>query len=81
MLRLAPLSGVTLRELRFFDLGEILGIERELFPDPWSLAQFKEELSFSPRSRYYVVAEDRSGEVPRILVICRNCFYWPWRTS
>ena len=64
---LAPLSGVTLRELRFFDLGEILGIERELFPDPWSLAQFKEELSFSPRSRYYVVAEDRSGEVPRIL--------------
>jgi tRNA threonylcarbamoyl adenosine modification protein YeaZ/ribosomal-protein-alanine acetyltransferase len=64
---LAPLSGVTLRELRVFDLGEILGIERELFPDPWSLAQFKEELSFSPRSRYYVVAEDRSGAVPRIL--------------
>ena len=54
-------------ELRFFDLGEILGIERELFPDPWSLGQFKEELSFSPRSRYYIVLEDRTGETPRIV--------------
>ena len=64
---LAPLKEIHLRELRFFDLGEILGIERELFPDPWSLAQFKEELSYVPRSRYYVVLEDRSGELPRIV--------------
>lgn len=64
---LAPLKEIHLRELRFFDLGEILGIERELFPDPWSLAQFKEELSYAPRSRYYVVLEDRSGELPRIV--------------
>lgn len=64
---LAPLRDIHLRELRFFDLGEILGIERELFPDPWSLGQFKEELSYSPRSRYYVVLEDRSGELPRIV--------------
>ena len=64
---LAPLVDIHLRELRFFDLGEILGIERELFPDPWSLGQFKEELSFSPRSRYYIVLEDRTGETPRIV--------------
>lgn len=64
---LAPLTDVRLRDLRFFDLGEILGIERELFPDPWSLAQFKEELSFVPRSRHYVVAEELSSEVPQII--------------
>ena len=64
---LAAPNNIEIRELRFFDLGEILGIERELFPDPWSLAQFKEELSFAPRSRYYVVLEDQSGEIPRIV--------------
>lgn len=64
---LAPLTQIHLRELRFFDLGEILGIERELFPDPWSLSQFKEELSYVPRSRYYVVLEDQSGAQPRIV--------------
>jgi tRNA threonylcarbamoyl adenosine modification protein YeaZ/ribosomal-protein-alanine acetyltransferase len=63
---LKPLTEIHLRELRSFDLGEIVAIERELFPDPWSLGQFKEELSFSPRSRYYVVLEDRSGAQPRI---------------
>ena len=63
---LAPLKEIHLRELRFFDLGEILGIERELFPDPWSLAQFKEELHSVPRSRYYFVLEDHSGTTPRI---------------
>lgn len=64
---LAPLTQVHLRELRFFDLGEILGIERELFPDPWSLSQFKEELRYVPSSRYYVVLEDLSGAAPRIV--------------
>lgn len=64
---LAPLKDIQLRELRFFDLGEILGIERELFPDPWSLSQFKEELSFSPRSRYYIVLEDHSLTPSRIV--------------
>ena len=64
---LPPLQEIHLRELRFFDLGEILGIERDLFPDPWSLGQFKEELSFVPRSRYYVVLEDRSSAQPRIV--------------
>ena len=64
---LAPLKGIQLRELRFFDLGEILGIERDLFPDPWSLAQFKEELSYVPRSRYYIVLEDQSGQIPRVV--------------
>ena len=64
---LAPLTNIHIRELRFFDLGEILGIERELFPDPWSITQFKEELSYVPRSRYYVVLEDQSGAIPRIV--------------
>lgn len=58
---LAPLTNIQLRQLRFFDLGEILGIERELFPDPWSLAQFKEELRSVPRSRYYIVLEDHNA--------------------
>lgn len=64
---LAPLTSIHLRELRTFDLGEILSIERELFPDPWTLGQFKEELHSVPRSRYYVVLEDQSGAQPHIV--------------
>jgi tRNA threonylcarbamoyl adenosine modification protein YeaZ/ribosomal-protein-alanine acetyltransferase len=64
---LAPLTSIHLRELRTFDLGEILSIERGLFPDPWTLGQFKEELHSVPRSRYYVVLEDQSGAQPRIV--------------
>ena len=64
---LPQLPGIRLREILPFDLGEILSIERELFPDPWSIAQFKEELSFMPRSRHYVVLEDVSGERARIV--------------
>jgi tRNA threonylcarbamoyl adenosine modification protein YeaZ/ribosomal-protein-alanine acetyltransferase len=74
---LAPLTHIHLRELRFFDLGEILGIERELFPDPWSLSQFKEELSYVPRSRYYVALEDRSGAQPRIVGYAGLAFTGP----
>ncbi len=74
---LAPLANIHLRELRFFDLGEILAIERELFPDPWSLGQFKEELSFSPRLRYYIVLEDRAGETPRIAGFAGIAFTGP----
>ena len=64
---LAPLPNLRLREVRTFDLGEIMAIERELFPDPWSLAQFKEELSFAPRSRYYIVLEEESDQKSQIL--------------
>ena len=64
---LAPLTSIHLRELRTFDLGEILSIERELFPDPWTIGQFKEELHLVPRSRYYIVIEDQSGVRPQIV--------------
>ncbi len=74
---LAPLTNIQLRELRFFDLGEILGIERELFPDPWSLAQFKEELRSVPRSRYYVLLEDHTPAQPRIVGYAGIAFTGP----
>jgi ribosomal-protein-alanine N-acetyltransferase len=40
-----------------FDLGAVLEIEKQLFPDPWNLAQFKEELAGVPKTRSYFVAE------------------------
>ena len=74
---LPPLKEIELREVRTFDLGEILAIERELFPDPWSMAQFKEELRLVPRSRYYIALEDRSGQTPRVIGYAGIAFTGP----
>ena len=48
---------ITYREMNHFDLGAVHAMERESYEhDPWTLNQFKEELSEVPRSRHYVVA-------------------------
>jgi ribosomal-protein-alanine acetyltransferase/tRNA threonylcarbamoyl adenosine modification protein YeaZ len=51
------LPQITYREMNHFDLGAVHAMERESYEhDPWTLNQFKEELSEVPRSRHYVVA-------------------------
>jgi len=54
---LPKLPELKYRAMTNFDLGAVLEIEKQLFPDPWNLAQFKEELAGVPKTRSYFVAE------------------------
>ena len=54
---LPKLAELKYRAMNNFDLGAVLEIEKELFPDPWNLAQFKEELAGVPKTRTYFVVE------------------------
>ena len=54
---LPKLAELKYRAMNNFDLGTVLEIEKQLFPDPWNLAQFKEELAGVPKTRSYFVAE------------------------
>ncbi|MCX6425147.1 MAG: tRNA (adenosine(37)-N6)-threonylcarbamoyltransferase complex dimerization subunit type 1 TsaB [Actinobacteria bacterium] len=54
---LPKLAELKYRAMNNFDLGVVLEIEKQLFPDPWNLAQFKEELAGVPKTRSYFVAE------------------------
>ncbi|MEI7798021.1 MAG: tRNA (adenosine(37)-N6)-threonylcarbamoyltransferase complex dimerization subunit type 1 TsaB [Actinomycetes bacterium] len=54
---LPKLAELKYRAMTNFDLGMVLEIEKQLFPDPWNLAQFKEELAGVPKTRSYFVAE------------------------
>jgi len=54
---LPKLAELKYRAMTNFDLGAVLEIEKQLFPDPWNLAQFKEELAGVPKTRSYFVAE------------------------
>lgn len=54
---LPKLPELNYRVMSNFDLGAVLEIEKELFPDPWNLAQFKEELAGVPKTRTYFVVE------------------------
>lgn len=50
---------ISYREMSSFDIPELVGIEREVFPEsPWSAAQFREELAGVPRTRKYLVAHE-----------------------
>jgi [ribosomal protein S18]-alanine N-acetyltransferase len=50
-----------LRELRWTDIAELVGLERDLFPhDAWAEAAWWAELAHRPR-RSYVVEADGSG--------------------
>ena len=55
-------TAAVLREMRWWDIDPVLGLEQELFPDDaWSAGMFWSELAHSrgPRAtRRYVVAED-----------------------
>ena len=54
---LPKLAELKYRAMNNFDLGAVIEIEKDLFPDPWNLAQFKEELAGVPKTRSYFVAE------------------------
>ena len=50
---------IAYREMSNFDIPELVGIEKDVFPEsPWSAAQFREELSGVPRTRKYLVAHE-----------------------
>jgi len=50
---------IAYREMSKFDIPELVGIEKDVFPEsPWSAAQFREELSGVPRTRKYLVAHE-----------------------
>ena len=50
---------IAYREMSNFDIPELVGIEKEIFPEsPWSAAQFREELAGVPRTRKYLVAHE-----------------------
>lgn len=56
------MSGVELREMRWWDIEPVLALEAELFPeDAWSAGMFWSELAHArgpEATRHYVVAED-----------------------
>jgi ribosomal-protein-alanine N-acetyltransferase len=53
---------MTLRAMRWWDLEEVVELERELFPDdPWSPEQFWGELAHVPETRWYAVHTDDAG--------------------
>ncbi|RPF35650.1 ribosomal-protein-alanine N-acetyltransferase [Streptomyces sp. TLI_185] len=56
-----------LREMRWWDIDRVLGLEKDLFPeDAWSRGMFWSELAHSrgpEATRRYVVAEDSEGRV------------------
>lgn len=57
----SPTEGMVVDRLRWWDLGQVLDLERLLFSEnPWTAGQFWSELARVPESRWYVVA--RRGE-------------------
>lgn len=53
---------MTTRTMRWWDVEEVVTLERELFAhDPWSAEQFWGELAHVPETRWYAVHEDASG--------------------
>lgn len=57
----------TLREMRWWDIGPVLELEHELFPeDAWSAGMFWSELAHArgpQATRRYIVAEDAAGRL------------------
>ncbi len=64
---MTPATPHRLREMRWWDIGPVLELEHELFPeDAWSAGMFWSELAHArgpQATRRYVVAEDASGRL------------------
>lgn len=64
---MTPATPHTLREMRWWDIGPVLELEHELFPeDAWSAGMFWSELAHArgpQATRHYVVAEDAAGRL------------------
>ena len=54
-----------LRPMLDWDVDQVVPIEAELFAGdpPWTADEFRSELAGVPETRWYVVAEDESGEL------------------
>lgn len=49
---------ITYRQALMTDVPVLVSLERSIFPiDPWSVAQFKEEIGQHGKTRHYLVAE------------------------
>ncbi len=64
---MTPATPHTVREMRWWDIGPVLELEHELFPeDAWSAGMFWSELAHArgpQATRHYVVAEDAAGRL------------------
>ncbi|MFQ5858886.1 MAG: ribosomal protein S18-alanine N-acetyltransferase [Anaerolineae bacterium] len=49
--------------MRVSDISEVMAIERQSFPTPWSSSAYRYELTFNANAHYYVV---RSRRAPRM---------------
>jgi ribosomal-protein-alanine N-acetyltransferase len=50
---------ITYRQATSLDIPLLVSLERTIFPiDPWSVAQFKEEVAQHGKTRHYIVALD-----------------------
>ena len=54
------LAGVHLAPMRRRDLRQVMAIERQVFPEPWSLAIFNSELALRKGRAYRVARLDRA---------------------
>lgn len=64
---MTPATPHAVREMRWWDIGPVLELEHELFPeDAWSAGMFWSELAHArgpQATRRYVVAEDAAGRL------------------
>ncbi len=64
---MTPATPHTVREMRWWDIGPVLELEHELFPeDAWSAGMFWSELAHArgpQATRRYIVAEDAAGRL------------------
>ena len=66
---------VTIRELGYSDLPQVIAIERRAFPTPWSLAMFVLELS-KPSSICLAAAQPIDGTLQGYLICSRYADVW-----
>jgi ribosomal-protein-alanine N-acetyltransferase len=52
------MSDYLIREMNLEDLPEVLALEREVFPNPWTLEVFEHELRHGPGTLYLVMEEE-----------------------
>ncbi len=52
-----------IQDMQERDLDEVLSLEQEVFPDPWTRGMFEEELSRQPPSLSLVVRDSKDGKL------------------
>ncbi len=54
-----------IRPMRLEDISQVVHIEREIFPTPWSGTNFRYELLFNRSARYFVACVPLPGDVSK----------------